>query len=91
MKVEIKIISANSASIPVCNISADGDITLLPIASVTEGEVVQVCVLLSCSSCQGTDSEFNLQALSTITSGTACKFEGCLYKIVVLNVIYLQL
>lgn len=51
----------------------ESSITLLPIAAVSEGEEVQVCVRLSCSSCQGTDSAFSLDVTLAISSTTAGK------------------
>ena len=39
-----------------------------------EGGVAQVCILLSCLSCQATDSDFNLEVLLEINSGTAGKY-----------------
>ena len=51
-----------------------GNIALLPIATVTEGDIVSVCLQLSCVSCVGADPSFRVQVLLEIASGTASQF-----------------
>lgn len=60
-------------SLDIITFFTESAITLLPIAAVSEGEEVQVCVLLSCLSCQGTDSTFSLEVTLAIFSTTAGK------------------
>lgn len=45
--------------------------------------MAQVCVLLSCLSCQGTDSDFNLEVLLEINGGTAGSYITKLFFIMV--------
>lgn len=68
-----KDISTLFHSLDIITFFTESAITLLPIAAVSEGEEVQVCVLLSCLSCQGTDSTFSLEVTLAISSTTAGK------------------
>ena len=57
-----------------------GNVGLLPIAPVEEGEMTQVCLLLSCETCEGTDTGFSLNVELEITNETAGKYNRIFSK-----------
>ena len=55
------------------NLSTAANIGLLPIAAVEEGEMILVCLQLSCISCSDIDSWFSLNVslhINSVTAGT---------------------